>query len=155
MILKNREIKDKEEIEAIIQKCRVCHIGMVDNDKPYVLPFNFVYAEDAIYLHSAPVGKKNEILKANNNICLNFDTDYEVFHRHENVACSWGMKFRSVVINGTVSFIEDYDEKIRILNIVMKKYAGRDDFKYNAPAVKNVCVMKVNIEQMTGKKYGY
>jgi len=155
MILANREITNQQEIENIINKCQTCHIGFVDGDKPYVLAFNFVYDSGLIYIHTAPEGKKNDILKKNNNVCLNFDTDYEIFYRHEQVACSWGMKYRSVVANGRVEFIETDEDKIKVLNLFMKKYAGRDDFKYNGPSVKNVSVMLVKIDNLTGKKYGY
>lgn len=155
MILANREITNKQEIEDIISRCQTCHVGFVDGDKPYVLAFNFAYDNGKLYIHSAPEGKKNDILKKNNNVCLNFDTDYEIFYRHEQVACSWAMKFRSVVIDGRIEFIESDEEKIRIMSLFMIKYAGRNDFKFNSPAIKNVCVMEVKIDRMTGKKNGY
>ena len=47
---------DKEHIEAVIQKCDVCFVGMVDSDGfPYVIPMNFGYQDGVIYLHSAPM----------------------------------------------------------------------------------------------------
>ena len=155
MILSNREIHNDTEKLSIIQKSLICHIGLVDGNKPYVLPFNFAYEEGFVYIHSGPVGKKTEILKVNNNICIVFNADNELFHRHENVACTYSMKYRSVVVDGHIEFVEEYEEKIRIMNLIMKKYTGRDDFKYNAPAVKNVSVMKVHVDKMTGKQFGF
>ncbi|MFH0896154.1 MAG: pyridoxamine 5'-phosphate oxidase family protein [Bacteroidota bacterium] len=155
MILSDREITNFNHIEEIINQTQVCHLGMVDGDKPYVLPFNFAYENKTIYLHCAPVGKKLDVLAKNNQVCITFDTDHKISYRNENVACSWGMKFKSAVLFGKAILIEDYDEKIRILNLVMKKYAGRDDFTYNAPAINNVRVFKVEIESITGKQFGY
>jgi len=152
MILKDREIKDFNEIEEILKTAQVCHVGMVDDGKPYVLPMNFGYVENTIYLHSAPDGKKIDILTKNNNVCISFDIDQKLKYRDEHVACSWGMRFRSVVLSGKVFFIEDNDEKINSLNIIMKHYTKKE-FTYNLPAVKNVKIWKVEIEEISGKKF--
>lgn len=154
MILANREIRNYKEIENIIINQKICCVAFSDDNIPYVLPFNYYYENNTIYLHSAPEGKKNEILKKNNKVCVTIYEDGEVFYRHENVACSYGWRFKSVVINGTVEFITDLDKKVEIMNKFMKKYTGKDDFKYNEPAIKNVCIMKISIDQITGKKYG-
>ena len=152
MILKDREIKDFNEIEEILKTAQVCHVGMVDDGKPYVLPMNFGYIDKTIYLHSAPDGKKIDILTKNNNVCISFDIDQKLKYRDEHVACSWGMRFRSVVLSGKVFFIEDNDEKINSLNIIMKHYTKKE-FTYNLPAVKNVKIWKVEIEEISGKKF--
>jgi uncharacterized protein len=146
---------DPAKATEVIDKCEVCYIGMIDFDnKPYVLPFNFGYEDGIVYLHSAPIGKKIEVLKTNPDICVTFSTDHKLFHRHEQVACSYGMKYKSVLITGKVEFIEDYDEKVRVLNIIMRKYAGKD-FEYNAPAVNNVAVYKVIPVKTETKFSGY
>jgi len=148
-------IYDLKTIKKIIDKCDVCYVSMVDeNNMPYVLPFNFAYDGEYIYLHSASEGKKIEILKKNNNVCVAFSTDHLLFHRNHDVACSYGMKFRSVVANGKVQFIEDYDKKIEVLNKVMEKYTGKA-FSYNAPAVNNVAAWVVKVDTVTAKELGY
>ncbi len=151
----NRLSSDPELIQSIIDKCELCYLGMADHKgQPYVLPFNFGYEEGVLYLHSAPAGKKMDILKDNPKVCAAFSTDHQLFHRHEPVACSYGMKYRSVLLHGAIEFIEDYDEKVRVLNIIMRKYTGRD-FTYNAPAVNNVCVYKVVPALAEAKESGY
>jgi uncharacterized protein len=151
----NRMTSRPEVIRSIIDKCEACYVGMVDLEgRPYVLPFNFGFDDGVIYLHSAQEGKKIDVLKNNPEVCVAFSTDHELFHRHEPVACSYGMKYRSVLAHGTVVFIEDYAEKERVLNIFMRKYAGRD-FSYNEPAVNNVCIYKVEVTKFEGKESGY
>lgn len=147
--------KDPKRINTIINKCDVCYVGMVTPEgNPYVLPFNFGYDEEFIYLHSAPEGKKIETLKNNSKVCIAFSTDYTLRYTSENVACSYGMKFKSVIAYGNIVFIDDYDEKIKIFNIIMKKYTGRE-FTYNAPAINNVTVMKVKIDELSCRESGY
>jgi uncharacterized protein len=143
------------EIELIMRKCQFCHMAMVDADgNPYVLPFNFGYHNGVVYLHSDYKGKKIDILKQHPQVCLNFTTDHEMFMQNEKVACSYGMRYRSVLVYGKVEFINDDAAKIEALNLFMKQYSDLE-FCYSAPAVKNVCVFKVPIESFVGKMYGH
>lgn len=150
-----RNLTKREEMESIILKSEICHVGMCDLQcNPYVVPFNFVFHEGYVYLHSAMEGKKIDILKQNKNVSAVFSIDHELGWRDEHVACSWGMRYRSVMINGKVEFIEEYDKKMEVLNTIMKKYAGRE-FSFNKPAVVNVCIYRIAIGEMTGRVYGY
>lgn len=65
------------------------------------------------------------------------------------------MKYRSVLLHGRIEMIEDYEEKVRALNIIMKKYTGRDDYKYNPPAVNNVQTFRLVVEKAEGRSFGY
>ncbi len=148
-------IKNPDKIRDIINKCDACYLGMCDPaGKPYVLPFNFGYEDGFIYLHMAAEGKKVAALKNNPEVCVAFSTDHKLFHRNEGVACSYGMHYRSVLAYGKAVFVEDYDEKVRIMNVTMRKYTGKD-FPYNKPAINNVCVVSIAIEQIEGKLSGY
>lgn len=151
----NRMTNDPARAQAIIDKCDVCYMAMVDdNQLPYVLPFNFGYEDQTIYLHSAQEGKKMEILRKNPQVCIVFSTDHKLFHRHDTVACSYGMSYRSVLAHGRIEFIEEYAQKEKVLNIIMRKYAGRE-FSFNAPAVNNVAVYKVVIDKLEAKESNY
>ncbi|MCD4735169.1 MAG: pyridoxamine 5'-phosphate oxidase family protein [Bacteroidales bacterium] len=153
--MKNRQITLKSAIEEIIKKCDVCYVGMVEkNAMPYVLPFNFGYSDGVIFLHSGQTGKKINILKNNNSVCISFSTDHQLGWQTENVACSYSMKYRSALVYGKVYFIEEKEEKIQALNIIMAQYSNRK-FKYNDPAVSNVLVMRVEADKMEGRAYGY
>lgn len=146
---------DFENARQVIDKCEACYVGMVDTDhQPYVLPFNFGFEKNIIYLHSAQNGKKMDILKVNPRVCVSFSTDHQLFHRHETMACSYGMRYRSVLAFGKVEFVEDYDEKVEVLNIVMMKYAGKS-FEYSPPSIHNVAVYKVIIDKIETKISNY
>ena len=153
--MKNRAITLKEEIERIIQKCEVCNVAMVDLEgAPYVIPMNFGYTNDCIYLHSSQNGKKIDILKINNAVCISFSTDHLLRWQSEKVACSYSMKYRSVLAYGKVDFVTEKKEKISALNKIMKQYTDKT-YKYSDPSLVEVCVFKVNIEKMEGRAYGY
>ncbi len=146
--------ENQEFIEAVIKKCDICFIGVTGNDMiPYVLPMNFGYRDQVIYLHSAPEGRVISTLKENNNICITFSTDHELVFQNEQVACSYRMKSKSVIAWGKVEFVEDLDQKREVLDIIMQQYTDAH-FQYNDPAVRNVKIWKVPIERVTCKEFG-
>lgn len=153
--MRRRDINDLKEIRNIIKKCQVCTVAMVDKEgNPYLIPMNFGFEEDTIYLHSAKEGKKIEILKNNAQVCINFTTDHLLRYQNEGVACSWSMKYRSVLVYGRVEFVEDLEEKVQHLNKVMKNYTDKE-FKYNQPSLREVCCWKVKVEKFEGRTFGY
>jgi len=154
MILRPRILSMNSEMEAIINEAQVCHLAMVDAAQPYVLPMNFAYERGRIYLHADTHGYKLDILRTNPRACINFNTGNEIFHRHKEVGCSWGMKFKSVNAFGAVRFIGDYQEKYRIMQLLMLKYAG-EKYEFSDPSIRNVVVMQMDIDKLTGKAYGY
>ena len=153
--MKHRFITGRSEMEEIIRKCHVCHIAMVDpQGMPYLLPFNFGYENNIIYFHSASLGKKMTVLTNNPRVCVEFSTDYLLRFQDEKVACSYSMKYRCVLAYGKVEFIEDPEQKIKIMNTVMKNYSS-GEFIYNPPSIKEISCWIVKIEKMEGKVNGY
>ena len=146
---KEKEIKSKEEIESVIQKALVCRLGMADENGPYIVPLSFGYRDGFLFFHSAKEGKKLDILRKNNKVCFEIDTDYEIVESEK--ACNWGMKYKSVIGFGNAIFIEDMESKKRALDIIMHHYSGRS-FEFEEKEVNRVVIFKVEIESMTGKK---
>ncbi len=153
--MKSRMLTNPKEVTDTANKCDVCYLGMSDlDDRPYVLPLNFGLHEGNIYLHSAQKGLKIDILKNNPNVCASFSTDHALRCQAEEVACSYSMKYRSILAFGKVEFIYDFDEKVKALNVIMRKYTGRD-FEYNRPPVIGVQPWRVLVEKWEGRVYGY
>lgn len=152
--MKTYSIEEKERIERILKSEKICFVGMSDLEGiPYVLPMNYGYEDDVIYLHSAPEGKAIRILEKNPNVCITLCTQPTLIHQHPDVACSYRMQSESVVCNGRVVFEEEYDEKVRVLNIIMRQYVDKE-FTYSAPAVRNVKIWKVAIDDIAAKEFG-
>ena len=121
-IIKN----EKQAIEALIRKCDTCYVGMADTDgTPYVIPMNFGYEDNVIYLHSAPEGRSISILERNPKVCLTFCSSMKLAYQNEQVACSYRIKG-----------------------------ATQRPFTYGAPAVRNVKIWKVAIESVCRKDFG-
>jgi nitroimidazol reductase NimA-like FMN-containing flavoprotein (pyridoxamine 5'-phosphate oxidase superfamily) len=144
----DKEISDPKAIDDIISSSIVCKLAMSHENRPYLVPLCFGYRDGALYFHSAPEGKKIEILKANPDVCFLFEIYTQVIKSAE--ACKWGMKYRSVMGFGKASFITDSESKKRAFDIIMKQY---DDgsFSYNDALLDASVIIKVEIDHMTGK----
>ncbi|MDA3927854.1 MAG: pyridoxamine 5'-phosphate oxidase family protein [Prolixibacteraceae bacterium] len=147
-------IEDQAEIEKVIKACRTCFLGLSDlNMQPYVVPMNFAFEKGVIYLHSGPFGRKWEIMKENTKACITFVLGDELTYQDEHVGCSWRVKSKSVIAEGEIEFVEEFNEKEKILHRLMGQYSDRE-FKFNAPAVKNVGIYKMKINKLQAKEFG-
>ena len=146
-------IENREEIEQVIRACKTCYLAMSENDLPYVLPMNFALDGDSVILHSAQSGRMWETLQKNPKVCINWILGEELAWQDIQVGCSYRVKSKSVLVEGPVEFVEDYDEKYRCLKLIMKQYSDRD-FEFNVPAVNNVGIIKVQINKISAKEFG-
>jgi uncharacterized protein len=147
-----KEIKSRKDIESIITEADFCHIGLVDDNTPYVLPLNFGYKDNRLYFHSAMEGRKLNIIRQNNNVCFEIDAD-QAFVPDER-ACKWSLKYRSVIGNGKAFIVADAAEKIAALKTIMAHYSDKA-YEFTAEEAARVVVVRIDIESITGKKSGY
>jgi nitroimidazol reductase NimA-like FMN-containing flavoprotein (pyridoxamine 5'-phosphate oxidase superfamily) len=94
-----------------------------------------------------------ETLQKNPKVCINWTLGEELAWQDEKVGCSYRVKSKSAMVEGTVEFVDDYAEKERCLFLTMAQYSTRE-FKFSAPAVKNVGILKVRIEKISAKEFG-
>lgn len=147
-------ITDKEIIYQIIDSCKICYVGLIEKDgTPYVIPMNFARISDDILLHSGPEGKHLNLIEKDNRACVTFCTDGKLKFQHPDVACSYSMEAQSVLCKGKIEFIEDFDEKEKLMKIFMKPYSNRE-FKFSKPAIDNVKVWILRSEEITSKSFG-
>jgi uncharacterized protein len=148
----DKEITDRKQIDAIMEKSNCCRIALIDDTSPYIVPVNFAVSNNRLYFHSAKEGKKIDILRNNNHVCFEMDIEGEIVKSER--ACSWGMKYVSVIGLGRAFFIEDKAGKKNALDILMKKYAARSGFSYTDDELDKIIIIDVKIEKITGKQSG-
>ena len=148
----DKEIKDRKKIDAILAKAICCRIALVDGDCPYIVPVNFAVSNDHLYFHSAKEGRKIDILRKNNSVCFEMDIEGEIVKGQ--IACSWGMKYVSVIGFGQAFFIEDNAGKKKALDILMEKYAGKSGFSYANEELDKIIIIDVKIDTVSGKQSG-
>jgi nitroimidazol reductase NimA-like FMN-containing flavoprotein (pyridoxamine 5'-phosphate oxidase superfamily) len=146
---KEREITNPDQIDMLLKRARVMRLAMCGPDGwPYLIPLNFGYEGGDLYFHTGYKGKKIELLEQNDKVCFEVDLDVEI--RPADEPCKWGCRYQSVVGYARAQMVEG-DEKIKGLNAVMLKYAGKE-FEYPEKMLAATCVIKLNIESMTGKR---
>ena len=147
----DKEIVNSMEIEDILKSGRVCQLGLNDGGLTYVVPVNYGYADGCLYIHSAREGRKIDILRRNNFVSFNIYIDDGLVQ--SDVACNWGMRYRSVMGTGTAALIEDRTEKEQALRIITQHYSGTFT-AFDAASIDKVLIIRVEIETLTGKKSG-
>jgi len=148
----DKEITYPPYIETIIARAIVCRLALSDDGQPYVVPLCYGYKDNTLYLHTAREGRKLDILRKNDRVCIEIDIDCEVVQSDD--PCNWSVKYRSVIGFGRASFIVDEEEKQTALNIITSHYGG-EPHAYDAGNVRRTTVIKVALESLTGKHSGY
>jgi uncharacterized protein len=147
---KDQEITDKKVIEDILSTSLICRIGMIADGVPYIVPVNFGYSQNVIYIHSAAEGKKIDILKANNKVCFEIEGTTEIIEKH--VSCDWATKYRSLIGYGTIEIVTDFKQKEHGLDIIMAQYGKKENNIYKDQQIEKMVILKLSIDHLTGKQ---
>jgi uncharacterized protein len=146
----NQEITDPKTLEAILQKATIIRLAMVENGMPYLLPFNFGYSNNCIFIHSAPAGKKIDVLSQNPQVC--FEVEDETATVKGDIACHWSTMYRSVIGYGKVEMVTGFEEKQLALDIIMQQHGAHANMEFDPKEIEFIVVLKLTIDSMTGKQ---
>lgn len=155
---RDRQINDREEILAVVEKAHVCHLAMCAEGRPYVVPMVFVYADGHLYFHCAEVGLKLDILRQNDQVCFEMEcSSVSEIVQNTGMPCDWGFAYESVIGFGRARLIEAREEKLRIYDLLVEKLAPADyrhqQAFYVEKKIKGTYIIDVTIESMTGKRW--
>ena len=157
-LLGRLEIKSKEKITQFLNQQDTGRICSIDKDGcPQIIPMNFVYVNDAIYMHSHTKGEKLENIKKNSKVGFEVDQSLEFlpsYFTDPKDASQADTLYISVVIKGSGSIVSDRNEKTIALNALMKKYqpeGGYESIKPEMEVVDEVAIIKVVPATMRGK----
>ena len=152
MTKRERQITDEAQIKYILDTAKVLHLGLAVNDEPYVVPMNYGYTMEegklVLYMHSALLGKKLDMMRANPKVFFEMECDLTPF---EGVLpCQYGLVYSSVMGRGTARIVEDVEEKIKAMAILMKTQTEKD-FEFNDRLVSIVAVIRIDVAEYTAK----
>lgn len=149
----DREIIDIDEIKDIVERAKVVHLGMIDGERPYVVPLHYgcEWQDDRLTLwcHSACEGRKIDVLRANPTVFVELDCDRELVSGGD-VACRYGSYYASVMGEGVATIVEDPGEKAHGLRCLMRTQTGRA-FDIPERAVHAVSVIRIDVHDVTAK----
>ena len=150
---REREVTDLQEILGILDRGKIVQVGMIDGDRPYVVPMNYGYTMEngklTLYLHGATRGRKLDVLRKNPHVFVEIHTDLEPFEGP--AACQYGIAYSSVMGEGVAEIVEDIEGKKDGLIKLMKTQTGKD-FTFVDKMVGGVTVIKISVESYTAKR---
>lgn len=157
-LLGRLEIKSKEKIKEFLDKEHVGRIATIDqNGYPQIIPMNFVFLNDAIYMHSHTKGEKLENVTRNDKVGFEVDRELEFlpsYFEDPKDASLADTLYISVVIKGKGKIVNDRQEKTNALNGLMKKYQpeGRyEPISSDMHVLDEVAIIKIMPDSMHGK----
>jgi len=157
-LLGKLEIKSKEKIIEFLNSESTGRIASIDtNGFPQIIPMNFVFINDVIYMHSHIRGEKLENIKRNGKVGFEVDRSLEFLPSYffdPTDASLADTLYISVVMKGMCTIIEDKEEKTLALNGLMKKYqpeGGYEPMNPEMEVLNEVAVIKIIPNTMRGK----
>ena len=150
---KDKEITDFNVIESILKRNYICRIALSEDNIPYIIPMNYGYKNYTLVFHSAKEGKKIDIIRNNPEACFEITENIKIIESDE--ACSFGTRYRSVFGRGKMEIIDDESMKIEGLNVLMKQHSGKNNWAFSKQSLQNIVILKLDIDELSGKQSGY
>jgi hypothetical protein len=151
-------IKSKERIIQFLNNENTGRISSIDKDGfPQIIPMNFVFLNNAVYMHSHIKGEKIENIKRNSKVGFEVDKNLEFlpsyFSDPEDASLADTL-YISVVIKGEAILVEDKEEKVLALNGLMEKYQPEGQYepmRDDMDVLGATAVIKIMPKEMNGK----
>ena len=143
--------KDRERDAAfawqVFDRAAFAVLSVRDGDGGYGVPVSPARIGERVYFHCALAGKKLDCLAqwpdASLTVVCDVETDY------------FSCNFRSAILRGRVSLVEDEAERAEALRAVSRKHCPGDmaDFdEYLVPRMKATAICRMDVVEITGKE---
>ncbi len=143
--------KDRERDAAfaweVFDKAPFGVLSLRDGEGGYGVPISPARIGETVYFHCARTGKKLDCIaqwpQASVTVCEFAGPDY------------FSCKYRSAILRGKVSLVEDEAEKLEALRALTRQRCTGDmaDFEtYAVPQLKNTAVCRMDVTEITGKE---
>jgi hypothetical protein len=151
-------IKSKDRIIKFLSEESTGRISSIDKEGfPQIIPMNFVFLDNSVYMHSHIRGEKIENIKRNSKVGFEIDRNLEFlpsYFSDPDDASLADTLYISVVMKGEAILVEDKEEKVLALNGLMKKYQPEGRYtpmREDMDVLDATAVIKVTPKEMNGK----
>ncbi|MBP3799300.1 MAG: pyridoxamine 5'-phosphate oxidase family protein [Ruminococcus sp.] len=153
---KDREITDSAAIESFIAKEQIIRVAFYDEGEIYIVPLNYGYINEngkySFYFHGAKAGRKYGLAKASPKVGFEIDGNYQLLEADK--ACDYSARFESVIGTGTLTLVEDREEKVKGLDALMAQTSRKGGWEYNDAMLNAVAVFRLDVDKLTCKAKG-
>lgn len=150
---KEMEITDENELNEILTQGKYTIISMCRDNEPYIVTLSYGYDQrkNVLYFHTGLKGLKIDFVNSNANVCATIIDDRGYIMGECN------HKYRSIVINGKISFVENLEEKKYGMEVILdhlednpsviKERSLKNEEMYNS-----IAILRLDIKDIIGKK---
>ncbi|MCD7906209.1 MAG: pyridoxamine 5'-phosphate oxidase family protein, partial [Clostridium sp.] len=140
------------EIDTFLKVQKVGRLATLNPDGyPYITPVHFVYLDNYIYIHGLCKGQKIDNVKRNPAVCFEIDEMSGLIL--DEKPCDVNTSYQSIIILGK-AYLTNEEEKIGALKELVHKYTPHfSDTPFPTNMLKVTTVIKITIQQITGKYY--
>jgi nitroimidazol reductase NimA-like FMN-containing flavoprotein (pyridoxamine 5'-phosphate oxidase superfamily) len=148
----NRAVYDRDAIYKILDEGFVCHVGFVQEGQPFVIPTMYARIGDALYFHGSAASRMLRGIGAGLPVCITVTlTDGLVLARS---VFNHSMNYRSVVVLGNATVMDEPAEKLRALQALTEKLIpGRwnDARQPNERELKVTNILRLPLNEVSAK----
>lgn len=140
-------------MESLLKRAAVGRMATVNQEGfPVIKPVNFLYWNQKLYIHSSSEGEKIEHIHQGSPV--GFELDEPIAYAHSSgAACTAGYFYRSIIIKGRASRLENPEQKRIILDRLMEKYQPEGGYgAISEEILGKTALIEISIEEMTGKE---
>jgi hypothetical protein len=149
---KNRSVENKNDVYAIIDEGLICHVSVIRDNYPVVLPSNYGRYNDELILHGSYEGPFHRAIAAADSICVSIALlDGLVMGKS---AYNHSVNYRSVVLYGKAREITDKSEKLKMLKAIIDHVIKNRWDSLRAPSDKELdatMVLSIPIKEYSAK----
>ena len=144
-------------IKDLLQRGQIARIASRFDLQPFINTSTFLYteSENRIIFHSNIAGRVRANIERHPEVCVEVSEFGKLLP--SNVALEFSLQYRSVIVFGKASLIEDDNEKREVLHKLIAKYFGamQIDKDYRSATdkeLKRTSVYEIKIESWSGKE---
>lgn len=132
---------ERELVYQILDEGLVCHIGFTVDDQPFVIPTAYGRVGDRLYIHGSAASRMMKSLSKGIEVCVSVTLlDGLVLAR---TAFHHSMNYRSVVVFGTATAVQDTDEKLQALEAFTEQIVPGRWAEVRQPTAQELMVTSV------------
>jgi uncharacterized protein len=148
----HRGVYDRETVNQILDEGFLCHVGFVVDGQPYVIPTNYGRDGNVLYIHGSAASRMLRNMEQGAPVCVTV-TLLDGFVLARSVF-NHSMNYRSVVILGRATLVDDPQEKIAALRALSEHilpHRWDDSRQPNEKELKATSVLRVPITEFSAK----
>ena len=119
-------IESSQIVKRLISENDYGTLALCVDNKAYSVPINYVEYEGEIYFHGAKKGKKIQMIRENAYASFSMVEAYSLlpsyFSTDDGRASPATHLYKSVIIDGMIEFVDNFEEKTQGFAALMKKY---------------------------------